>query len=351
MNQTAQKQQQPKFQSIEEEIEWHRKNGSNILIPMTKLEPSEFHVPVIDQVYLSIEEHDAYKRDEKYAPSFQGLNRLSVCAGVQWHPYETRRTDNGNDKLYVAFRAVGGVKKADGSMIWCAANYDLDLEIIKEELEDQYWAKAKKFKKDKSQKEQAEYVEYCVNRDWRQKRRHRHALAESGAKARVLRQLLGVKSAYTKAELDKPFVVVRYVFQPPTNDPAVRRQLIEQSMAGMRSVYGTTALPYYPDKDDYIDIPPPAEAAEESAEDPDPGVESMSPDSPELDTGQEEFPVMDPAQWGDATKTEKVTEIKRVAAHVQYNIDGFEERAGCSLKDMPEAKINTLYRNLCEMVS
>jgi len=329
--------------AIEEEIEQHRKNGSNILIPMTKLEPSEFHAPVIDEVYLSIEQGDAYKRDDKYALSFQGLNRLAVCAGVQWHPYETRRTDNGTDKLYVAFRAVGGVKKADGSMVWHAANYDLDLEIIKEELEDQYWSKAKKFKKDQPKDKQAEYVEYCVTRDWRQKRRHRHALAESGAKARVLRQLLNVKSLYSKAEIEKPFVVVRYVFRPPTDDPQVRRQLIDQSMAAMRSVYGTNAaLPYYPEKDDYIDIPPPAEATE---------VPPEEPETPQ-DPGQAEegFEPMDQAMWDDATKSEKIAEIMRIAEHVKYDLASFEERAGQSIDDMDEAKIEKLFKNLCGMI-
>lgn len=330
--------------TIEEEIQKHKENGSNILIPMTKLEPSEFHAPVIDEVHLSIEQGDAYKRDEKYAISLQGLHRLAVCAGVQWHPYETRRTDNGTDKLYVAFRAVGGVKKADGSMVWHAANYDLDLEIIKEELEDQYWSKAKKFKKDKSKKEQAEYVEYCVTRDWRSKRRHRHALAESGAKARVLRQLLNVKSLYTKAEIEKPFVVVRYVFQPPTNDPVVRRQLIEQSMASMRSVYGTTALPYYPEKDDYIDIPPPDEATEAPPEDPEP------PQEPEADPEPDAFEPMDQAMWDDATKAEKIKEIMRIAQHVNYDLAGFEERAGKGIDDMEDGKINKLFQNLCGMI-
>lgn len=330
--------------SIEEEIEQHRKNGSNILIPMTKIEPSEFHTPVIDEVHLSIDQGDAYKRDDKYAISFQGLNRMAVCAGVQWHPYETRRTDNGTDKLYVAFRAVGGVKKADGSMVWHAANYDLDLEIIKEELEDQYRAKANKYKKDQPKQKQDEYVEYCVTRDWRQKRRHRHALAESGAKARVLRQLLNVKSLYTKAEIEKPFVVVRYIFQPPTDDPNVRRQLIEQSMASMRSVYGTSALPHYPTQDDYIDIPPPAEATEAPQEDPEP------PQEPEADPKPDAFEPMDQAMWDDTTRQEKIFEIMRIAEYVNYDLAGFEERAGKGIDDMEDGKINALFKNLCGMI-
>ena len=361
---------QTQFESIEQEIEWHRENGSNILIPFTKLEPSEFHMPVIDEVHLSIEQGDAYQRKDakgniKYALSFQGLNRLGVCAGVQWHPYETRRTDNGADRLYIAFRAVGGVKKADGSMVWHAANYDLDLEVIREEIEEQHRNKSKNW--NKSLQEKDAYVEHATARDWRQKRRHKHALAESGAKARVLRSLLGVKGLYTEAELKKPFVVVRYIFQPPTDDPNVRRQLINQSMASMRSVYGS-ALPHYPEKDDYIDVPPPKEATEVPPEgegadpdpppadppppepdpEPEPGAareakqQGMSSGSPDPDKGQDQR-IKD---FQAKSKAKQLVEITRLAREVKYDLVAIQTNEGVRVDQLSDERRLELYKDI-----
>lgn len=327
--------------TIEEEIERHRENGSNILIPTTKLETNDFYAPVIDECRLNISQGDAYSRgNDKFALTFQGLNRLAVCAGVQWHPYETRRIDNGGDRLYIAFQAVGGIRKADGSMVWHKASYDLDLEVVHEEIEETHRNKCKDWKK--TQKEKDAYVKSATARDWRQKRRHKHALAESGAKARVLRSILNVKNLYTEAELNKPFIVVRYIFQPPTDDPNVRRQLIDQSIKAMQSVYGSTpGLPYYPREDDYIDIPPPAEAAAEPGGDPEPPGEQPPATN---------FEVMDADMWTNATRAEKIKEIMRVAEHVNYDLASFEERAGEGVDDMDEAKLDKLYKNLCGMI-
>lgn len=322
-------------ETILEKIGEHKKNGSNILIPFTEIEHSDFHTPVLDTVTLDIAT-DAYKRQEdKLALSFAGLNKLGMCAGVQWHPHETRRTDNGADRLYISFRAVGGVKKADGSMVWHAANYDLDLEIIKEELIEVHTANAKKYKKDQA------YIDFCVARDWRQKRRHKHALAESGAKARVLRSLLGVKNLYTMAELKKPFVVVRYVFRPPVDDPYVRRQLVDAAMSTMSGIYGPSpSLPHYP-ADNCIDVPPPPEDEYPETN----GVEVDGiPDEPELDMGP-----LDAKMWAEASRNEKQVEIRRLVKTTEYDLKAFEKRAGKELSKLEGAKLDSLFKNLCEL--
>lgn len=373
MAQTAEK---PR--TIHEEIEAHRKNGSNILIPFTKLESNEFFSPVIDEVYLSIEQGDAYKRQdayknrpEKYALAFQGLNRLAVCAGVQWHPHETRRIDNGADRYYIAYQAVGGLRKADGSMIWHKASYDLDLEVIKEEIEENHKATAKKYNKGD------DYVEFCTKRDWRQKRRHKHALAESGAKARVLRSILNVKNLYTIDELKKPFVVIRYVFRPPTDDPAVRRQLINQSIASMQSVYGasTPSLPHYPEKDDYIDIPPPEAAAEtppdeseldpESHPDPEPPP-ADEPPSPEPEAGPAPEPAAGKKDQGQGptnqkqdagqddrvkdfqakSKAKQLVEITRLARETGYDIVAVQTNEGVRIDQLSDEQRLDLYKDI-----
>lgn len=358
MAQTAEK---PR--TIHEEIEWHRKNGSNLLIPFTKLEGNEFYQPVIDEVYLSVEQGDAYKRQDaykdrpaKFALAFQGLNRLAVCAGVQWHPYETRRIDPANDRYYIAFQAVGGIRKADGSMVWHKASYDLDLEVIREEIEENHKATAKKYNKGN------DYVEFCTKRDWRQKRRHKHALAESGAKARVLRSILNVKNLYTAQELQKPFVVIRYIFQPPTNDPAVRRQLIDQSISAMQSVYGAPSLPHYPEKDDYIEVTPKDAAAEtppdEAELDPEmppaPGPEpppadeppasesDHSPDSQNLDKGEDARV----KEFLAKSKAKQLVEITRMAREAKYDLVAVQSNEGVRIDQLSDEQRLELYKDI-----
>lgn len=332
----------PKFQTVREEIEWHKKNKSNVLIPMTKIDENEFFKPVIDEVFLSPAEKDVYDRGKKnYAPTFQGLSRLSVCAGLQWHPDKTRRTDPGTDRLYISFEACGGVRKADGTMIWHSANYDLDLEVVKEEIEEGH--RKNTFKKDapdwvrkKTQKEKEEYVEWATTRDFRQKRRHKHALCETGAKSRVIRSILGLKNTYSADELQRPFIVIRYVLTPPSGDKAVKQFLLEQALNSAGAVYGQQqhrppAIPYAGHGDTVIDLPP----------------------SEDLDPKETDpvFTSMDPEQWTQATQKEKLAEIRRIADYVKYDLKALESRADTTLEKMSDPQIDKLFNNLNETAS
>lgn len=236
-----------------------KKEGANLLLPSTTLETlSEFHQPVIDSVVLSSEadDGDIYlqekgtgKKPSKYAIAKQGLLKLSNCAGVIWHPTETRRTDNRADRNYVSYQAVGGVRKTDGTPIFFKAEYDVDFEVVEDEIREQYRLKAQKYESakgdedykwwhKKSKQEKADYLENCVRRDLLQKRKHKLKLAETGAMNRVIRALLNLKNTYTKAELQKPFVIARIVLKPDYNDPEVKRLLVEASVKAMTQIYG-----------------------------------------------------------------------------------------------------------------
>lgn len=353
MTQAAKQRSRPQFASIEDEIEWHKENKSNILIPTTKLEANEFYKPVIDEVSLSIEQGDAYPRKDaqgkqKYAPTMQGLNRLAICADIEWDPRETRRIDNGTDKLYVVFQARGGLRKADGSSVWHSAVYELDLEIVREEIEEQHRNKCKNW--NKSEKEKEDYVEFATKRDWREKRRRKLTLTESGAKARVLRPLLGIKSLYTKEELAKPFIMIRYIFQPPFNDPDIRRQVTAISLGATNTFYDHPRFTHQRDKGGYINIPQMQEPfdlpAEESEPDPDP---ELTPAGPESGSDKQVPEILDEAQWEDATLAERMAGIRQVAAHVGYDLAAFEKRAGKELKELETRKLTQLYKNLCSM--
>jgi hypothetical protein len=56
---------------------------------------------------------------------------------------------------------------------------------------------------------------------------------------------LGIKQKYTRAELAKPFVIVRVVFQPDMTDPAIKALVTSQAMQGVSRLYpgAAAALP------------------------------------------------------------------------------------------------------------
>lgn len=223
------------------EIEKAKKAGMNMLLPSTHVEGlSKFHFPVIDYVQLSPEPRDGdvyfHKESGKFVPSKQGLMKLAVCAGISWHPTETRRVDNRQDRDYVSYVATGGVRKADGQMVWLKAEWDMDFEVIEDELRSQYEASGKK--KKKTGTELQNYVDYCVKRDLLYRRKHKVKLCEAGAMNRVIRSLLGLRSGYTKPELQKPFVVARITFRPDYSDPQIRKAMIQKSIESITNVYG-----------------------------------------------------------------------------------------------------------------
>lgn len=252
---------------LTKELETYKAAGANLLVPSTHIAGlSEFHHPVIETVLLNPDPDagDVYPHDnsdpgprKKFRPTKQALMKLSVCAGVIWSTTESRRIDNGADRNYIAYKAVGGIRKADGQPVFFSAEYDLDFEILEEELRESYEQKTKgDWAKKKTDQQKAEYVEYCVKRDLLQKRKNKLKLCEAGAMNRVLRMLLGIKQAYTTAELSKPFVTARIVFRPDFNDKEVRAKLLDASIKAMTGIYGDSVAPQPIPKTEPIDVTP-----------------------------------------------------------------------------------------------
>lgn len=275
--------------AVTKDLERYKKDGANLLMPSTHIAGlSEYHQPVIDTVTLSSnpEDGDVYAHDnadpgpnKKWRPTKQALMKLSVCAGVIWSPTETRRVDNGADRNYIAYRAVGGIKKADGQPVFFSGEYDLDFEVLEEELFESYTKKTAnaKWAKDKGDAFKAKYVDDCVKRDLLQKRKHKLKLCEAGAMNRVLRMLLGLKQAYTTRELEQPFVMARIVFRPDFSDAAVRKQFVDASIKAMTGIYGPQALDQEIRDTKPIDITPLPE--EENYPEPEPPPAGEPPES------------------------------------------------------------------------
>ena len=347
---------------VTKELEKYKGQGANILMPSIHIAGmSEFHSAIVETVTLSPnqDDGDVYPHDnneegpkKKYRPTKQALMKLSVCAGVIWSPSESKRIDNGADRNYIAYRAVGGIRKADGQPVFFSAEYDIDFEVMEEELRDLYEKKAKYLKKgegqskrDASSQEKSEYVEYCVKRDMLQKRKFKLRLCEAGAMNRVLRMLLGIKQAYTVSELAKPFVMARIVFRPDYNDKEVKRQLVAAHIQAMIGIYGPTAAAPVPETTDVIDVTPCPDEKPENGN----GAEPEGKEPPE---GDPEDPGADSLiiDFQNLDQAEKVKCLTAMAKRKAYNLTDFLMRA--KRKDLAEftsEKLNDLFIHLSFM--
>ncbi|MCE5211878.1 MAG: hypothetical protein LLG40_10025 [Deltaproteobacteria bacterium] len=338
-----------KEKDISTELEAYKAKGANLLMPSTHIAGlSEYHHPIIETVKLSSNPNDGdvYPHDnaaigpeKKWRPTKQALMKLSVCSGVIWSPSETKRTDNGQSRDYISYKAVGGIKKADGQPVFFSAEYDIDFEVMRDELVDQYTKKAEAKDKQgnyyrKTAEERAEYVDFCVNRDMIQKRKFKLRLCEAGAMNRVLRMLLGLKQAYTTKELEQPFVMARIVFRPDFSDAAVRKQFVDASIKAMTGIYGPQALDQEIRDSKPIDITPLPE--EESGTGPEPPqAEEKKPEEP----ANIDFEKLDAAKQSSTIFTLSVKK--------GYDVKGYLGRAQKEkLSDLTPEQRTKLYRHL-----
>lgn len=264
------------YRDIQAIIDEESGKGAFVFMPSPILSMDDsFYKPTIEIV--TLREDEVYSSQKKFCIHYNGLLRLAAAASFEWSAIDTCRTDGRTDKMYCSFRAVGGVRKADGKVYFHKAEKDIDLEVIEMELEDKYnadWDKVKNCTGNDAWKKygHSSMETFCaamVRRDMIQKRKNKLTLVESGAKARVIRFVLGLQSQYSQKNqvIDMPFVMVSY--SPNIKHPDVKRVLTKQLPESMSMIYGgvkdTGQIPYVehdPDQD-VIDI---TESADESTE-------------------------------------------------------------------------------------
>lgn len=197
-----------------------------------------------------------------------GCFKIAQAAGIVWNWNACGPIGNPT-RDYVIYKAVGAMRLPDGSWQPITAHKEIDIPTIEEEVRVQYVKKAngalngekdtykgewKKYKITNKngeeyekngyflrEDEKARYITDKTHSDIIQWRKNKLGRAESGAMLRVIRAALGMKSSYTRAELEKPFVVPRIDFTPNYNDPSVRQALIDHGVASMASLFGQSS--------------------------------------------------------------------------------------------------------------
>jgi len=183
---------------------------------------------------------------QRYALSKTALDKIAHTIGISWIPGETRRVDDRSNPRIVEFKAVGILKKTDGTLQVLSGTKEIDLDAMESELRLKLKEKARHGKLKKGREvlkanTQAciQEIEYRVSKRMIEVQKHKVALAESGAKNRAIRSL-GLKSSYSKEDLKKPFVVPRIDFNPELAlaDPELKREIVREAMAVGTQLYG-----------------------------------------------------------------------------------------------------------------
>lgn len=164
---------------------------------------------------------DFYADKGSYRLTKVGLGKLARALGISWHPVHTRRLDDGADPRYCAYQACGVFRQLDGTDGMVVASREMDL-------------------RDGS--------DHGIRTDAElgQARKFIAAHAEARAKNRVIREVAGIKSGYSKEEMSKPFVVCSLVFTGQTDDPELRREVVrvmaQRAMGSSQALFGPMAI-------------------------------------------------------------------------------------------------------------
>lgn len=252
------------IKKIQKGLDLARSEGAFVFMPSQIMSAEQsVYMPVVDTVFLRDDE--VYAAQKNFRIHYNGLLRMSIASSFEWSSGDCRRFDKQNDKLYCAYQAVGGVRKSDGRVYFHEAKDDVDIEVLEMEFEDKYsldWEKVKGCTGDQAWKKHGHkskdmFVCAMVRRDVIQKRKNMHKLAESGAKARVIRFILGLQGQYAKKNqiIGMPFVFVSFVMNQFHD--AIKPLMMKSLPEAMKQIYGSSSeriIDVSNDRSDYDEV-------------------------------------------------------------------------------------------------
>ena len=257
----------------------------NLLVPAaTDVQLNPFYKYHVEEVAVDLSENsgDIYKvnriptgkKDGKgkeiwqdtYSLSKPLLNKLAMAAGIQFNPQQTYGRKI-NATTYRA-QAQGAMRKADGTYRSEVDQREICLEDEEDRFRRESTDKAVRGITDKkaaeeaakifegkwiddtdkwgnhikayviAEKDRERYIERYVKVNMALLRKSWAEKALTGAKLRVIRALLGIKSCYTIDELKKNFAIPTVIFSPDYSDPQVRQAMLMQGMNSVNNMFG-----------------------------------------------------------------------------------------------------------------
>lgn len=175
------------------------------------------------------------------------LYKLAAVAGLNWSSDQSGRMDAGSDDRYCHWRAVGWLTDpATNRIRWITAEKVIDIRpgssLYQQWLNDARKKAAAQLKTDDAALIEERAVG-ALQRRLDEFTPHLASQCETKAQLRCIRSGLGLHTSYTKAQVDKPFVVPVLVAAPETiKDPALRSEMIRrrtEAVMGLRdTLYG-----------------------------------------------------------------------------------------------------------------
>lgn len=179
--------------------------------------------------------HDEAER----APNKVGLNRIAQCAGLRWTD-RCGRVDDRRVPYLWEYRAEGEILLPTGEWRTEPGTIEIDLRDGSPQIggfTPEAWDLLVQENRKARDTKQRWHINGWSDKRVLQARRFGLALAETKAKARVMRSLLQLQQVYTVRDLKKPFLVLHAVYQPDQSDPETRRMVMERALHGRRSLY------------------------------------------------------------------------------------------------------------------
>lgn len=189
------------------------------------------------------------------------LEKIANALAIQWDPRTTTILESTSTKARA--KATGAMRKPNGEYIIATEEKTVDIEAIEEEqrikIEDDakrgkivevngqiQWAKTEsgksypKREQFKDEADKAAWIDREVRKALVSYRKFKDERAMTGAKERVIKFFLALKSTYTKAELEKPFAFPRVTLDVARmlESPETRAAAIERLAGSVVSVFG-----------------------------------------------------------------------------------------------------------------
>jgi len=164
------------------------------------------------------------------------LDRIAAAAGVHWNPHLCGRVDDSSSPYVVEYQAAGTFLQLDGTESMIHASKRIDLRAERNAPPETWGADAAEIARIAARENREPWPQIL------QQRQHILSLAESKAKNRAIRSL-GVRTAYTPADLAKGFLVLRLQFTGRSDDPEVEREvsmmIARRALSSQESLYGS----------------------------------------------------------------------------------------------------------------
>lgn len=185
------------------------------------------------------------------------LDRIAGAAGIEWDDQKSGRVDGRSNPWYCHCKAVGRVRRFDGSWRPLFDECEIDMAPGGTDYE------AIIAREERKKRDEPNYRGDLGKLEIAQRRKFILRLCTTGARLRATRQL-GIRTSYTVAELAKPFIMVQLSFDGQSEDPEARaynrRRIADSFLGATEALYGTPQLQKAEPR--VIDLPEPDEEPE-----------------------------------------------------------------------------------------